>query len=42
MGAIKRILPLQPGTRLAEYAIIGAGVFLAISTVIAAQWLPVN
>jgi hypothetical protein len=42
MGAIKRIFPLQPGTGFAEYAVIGAGVFFAISAVIAAQWLSVN
>jgi hypothetical protein len=42
MDAIKRIFPLQPGTGLTEFAVIGVGVFFAISAVIAAQWLPLN
>jgi hypothetical protein len=34
-----REFPLQSGTGLIEYAVIAAGVFLAISAVIAAHWL---
>jgi hypothetical protein len=42
MGAIKRIFPLQSGTGVIEYAVVVAGVFLAIAAVVAARWVAVN
>jgi hypothetical protein len=42
MGAIRRIFALQPGAGPVEYAVVAAGVFLAISAVILTQWSAVN
>jgi Flp pilus assembly pilin Flp len=39
MDAIKRILPLQSGTGAIEYAVVAAGVFLAIAAAVTVRWV---
>jgi hypothetical protein len=42
MNTIRRIFPLQSEVGAIEYAIVAAGVFLAISAVVTVRWLVIS